>query len=249
MPKSRLKVVSPFSGDGREAEGILTPARAAALSYFDQFWDTFTEGRAAEALTLTEEIADALEPSDEGSHLRLSNARGMALEALGRLEESRMVYLLARPLAARTTNDTYRGDHHHGLAFTLRSMGRYAGAVDSFSIARECYAKVEGEDSARRIAGTDNNLAVTLLRWGKPNVAEGFALKALEAWKRLSLDHLCAEACDTLAQIYAAQGELAKALEQVDIAVEILSARRGHGRALENVRLTRAEIERMVGAR
>jgi tetratricopeptide (TPR) repeat protein len=246
MVKSLLKAVPPFLNDGREVERILTPTAPAALSYFEEFWDKFTRGDYAESLALTEEAADALKPSDTDSHLRLSNARGMTLEALGRLEESRMTYLLARPLAAATSNDTYRGDHHHGLAFTLRSMGRHAAAVDGFSLARDCYAKAGDE---RRAAGTDNNIAVTLLAWDKPDVAEGFALKALESWKRLGLDHLAAEACDTLAQIYAAQNEMVKALENVNLAIEVLSARKGHGRALEGARRTRAEIERMVDAR
>lgn len=235
-------------GEGR---GAATAAPTAEYSPEAEdktvrFWNLCSQNLHREALAYAEGVLARLQPEDVDGHLQWGYSRSTAQRGLKDFAGSLVTLDLIRPLASLTGDLNLRGKYHHALAITFRKSGLYSESSRQLDIARPLFFKV-GE--LQNVAAADNNRAVLLIAWNRPAEAHHFAQLALEGWQRLAMDNLCAEAYDTHAQAYLAEGKLTEALEHANRAVEILSAREEYRRnvhALSNARATRASIERAL---
>lgn len=186
---------------------------------YSRFWTLHSEGQHLEALAYADGRLAETAPADADGHLCWAYARTVAQRSLFDFDGALVTHNLVRPLVAQTADRDLAGKVIHGRAVTLRELGRYSEAFDEFNAARRLFVKT---GNLYGLASSDNNQALLLIAAARPREAHMFAARARDTWDRLGLFNLCAEADDTRARAFLAEGRLSEAREYANRSVATL---------------------------
>jgi tetratricopeptide (TPR) repeat protein len=218
----------------------VTHQRSNAQPAIARFWEILESDGARAALAYCWEQVNG----STNSALRWSNYAGIALRRAGEFREALRVHHFSAPFAAETSDDVLAGNHHHGLAITLRELHRFEESEESFRDAEKCYRSAE---HFPYLASTYNNLAVLMIVSACPSMAFEHLEDAQALCLRFGLRTLWAECQDTRARALMVEGRFGEAVLCAAQSVFVLESV-GESRALDVSKATLVEAAAQVSA-